>query len=435
MTGTILDYLIEYGDVSFAEMRFTEVDAAILCKLSYFHFDGIVPDLDSGMPSVSLSNIMLMEDHDSIFEKGAYEETARTMVKLMLGGKRFSGLRLALYSACFDRESQTQFAAITFLTGPRRMFVVFRGTDSSLIGLKEDFNLLYTDHAKCHEYAVDYLRRVSRAFSHKIYVGGHSKGGHLAVYACMNMPEEINKRIHRIYSLDGLGLRPTMMKDGKFGAIENRLYKLIPQSSLIGMMLEDDGHYEVVRSTGLALVQHNIYTWVVDGRRFVREKKLKNNAVFVEHTFNGWVESQDDENRKRFIDGIYSVIDACEAERLKDLLSDGGKRFGKILEGIKELDDDSRQQIKEVFKAFVVVARFYLKTDVGGNIKNSAEKETRMLIDTGKKAIDRSKKVIKKSKKVINKSKSVIKQSKKVIKQSKKVLVRNADVIKRAMDN
>ncbi len=396
MTGTILDYLIEYGDVLFAEMRFTEVDAAILCKLSYFHFDNVVPDVDSGMPSVSLSNIMLMEDHDAIFEKGKYEETSRKLVELMLKGRRFKELRLACFSSCFDKEAQTQFAAITFMTGPRRMYVVFRGTDSSLIGLKEDFNLLYTDHAKCHDYAVDYLIKVSRKYSHKMYVGGHSKGGHLAVYASMNMPDDIKARIHRIYSMDGLGLRPGLMRDGRFASIEDRLYKLLPQSSLIGMMLEDDGHYEVVRSSGFSLVQHNIYTWEVDGRKFIREKKLANNAVFIEHTFNGWVESQDDENRKRFIDGIYSLIDACQAEKLSDILGDGGKHFAVILSEIKELDEDDRKQLAEVFKAFRVVAGHYLKVDVGAGIKEGAKNETKKIIETGKKALKKSGRVIKK---------------------------------------
>jgi len=374
MTGTILDYLIEYGDVPFSEMRFTEVDAAILCKFSYFNFEKFVPDLDSDMPSVSLSNIMLMENAEELLEKGKYSSVSKQMVELMLKGRRFQGLRIACFTKCTDRESQTQFAAVTFFTGPRRMYVVFRGTDSSLIGLKEDFNLLYTDHAKCHDYAVNYLKTVSKKFPHKMYVGGHSKGGHLAVYASMNMPPEIQNRIHRIYSCDGLGLRPGLMQDGKFKAIENKLYKLIPQSSLIGMMLEDDGHYEVIRSSGLSLIQHNIYTWQVDGRRFIREKKLGNNAIFVEHTFNGWVESQDDENRKKFIDGIYSIIDACSAEKLSDLMKDGGKKFNIIVNEIKDLDEESREQLKSVFKAFTVVARFYLKTDVGGNIKKTIKR-------------------------------------------------------------
>ena len=155
MTGTILDYLIEYGDVPFSEMRFTEVDAAILCKFSYFNFEKFVPDLDSDMPSVSLSNIMLMENAEELLEKGKYSSVSKKMVELMLKGRRFQGLRIACFTKCTDRESQTQFAAVTFFTGPRRMYVVFRGTDSSLIGLKEDFNLLYTDHAKCHDYAVN----------------------------------------------------------------------------------------------------------------------------------------------------------------------------------------------------------------------------------------------------------------------------------------
>ncbi len=403
MTGTILDYLIEYGDVPFSEMRFTEVDAAILCKLSYFRFDGLVPDIDLDMPSVSLANILLMENGDDIFEKGRYEDTSRQMVSLMLKGRRFADLRLACFSKCTDKESQTQFAAITFMTGPRRMYVVFRGTDNTLIGLKEDFNLLYTDHAKCHDYAVDYLTRVSKKFRHKMYVGGHSKGGHLAVYACMHMPPDIQERIHRIYSLDGLGLRPKLMQDGKFKAIESKLFKLLPQSSLIGMMLEDDDHYEVVRSSAFSLFQHNVYTWQVDGKKFIREKKLARNAVFIEHTFNGWVESQDDYNRKLFIDGIYSLIDACEAESFGELIGDGGKRFGVILEGIKELDDASREQLATVFKAFVVVAKYYFKADVEEDVKQNVNSERKKIASSGAKVLKKGKKVITKGTDVIKK--------------------------------
>ena len=397
MTGTILDYLIEYGDVPFADMRLTEVDAAILCKLSYFHFENFVPDVDKKMPSVALKDIMLMENHDDIFEKGHYEDVSRQMIDLMLAGRRFENLRITGFSSCLDYETQTQFAAVTFITGPRRMFVVFRGTDSTIIGLKEDFNLLYMDKAKCHEYATEYLKKISSQYSRKLYVGGHSKGGHLAVYASMNMPDDIKERIHRIYSMDGLGLRPTLMKDGKFKSIEDRIYKLLPQSSLIGMMLDDDDRYEVIKASGLGLMQHNMYGWNVDGKRFIREKKLKTNAVFIEHTFNGWVDSQDDENRQKFIDGIYSLIDACKAESVRELISDGGKKFSIIIDSIKELDDESKKQLKDVFSAFIPVARAYFMADVGGNIKEGTKQRTQKLAKSTKKLLSAGRNVIKKA--------------------------------------
>lgn len=387
MTGTILDYLIEYGDVPFAEMRLTEVDAAILCKLGYFHFENFVAGIDEGMPSVALKDIMLLENRDDLFEKGHYESVSRQMVELMLAGKRFKDLRVACFESCLDHETQTQFAAVTFITGPRRMFIVFRGTDSTIIGLKEDFNLLYMDKAKCHEYATDYLRKVSARYARKMYIGGHSKGGHLAVYASMNMPDDIKQRIHRIYSMDGLGLRPTLMQDGKFKSIEDRIYKLIPQSSLIGMMLDDDDRYEVIKASGLGLMQHNMYGWNVDGRKFIREKKLKTNAVFVEHTFNGWVDSQDDENRQKFIDGIYSLIDACKAESMRELISDGGKKFSIIIDSVKELDDESKAQLKQVFAAFIPVAKAYFKADVGKKLVRAGKNALLTPYKAGKNAL------------------------------------------------
>ena len=394
MTGTVLDYLMEYGDVSFAEMRFTEVDAAILSKLSYFNFEGIVPTPEQKLTAVSLKNIMLMENHEDIFNKGKYESVHRELVELMLKGKRFADLRIACYENCFDRESQTQFAAVTFLVSPRRMCVVFRGTDSTVVGLKEDLNLLYMDEAPCHKMAIEYLKMISERYARKIYLAGHSKGGHLALYAAMYMPPEIKDRIHRIYSLDGLGLRPSTMERGNFSEIEKKIYKLVPQSSLIGMMLDDVDTYEVVRSTGVSLIQHNIYTWIVEGKKFAREEKLGTNALFVEHSFNGWVDSQDDENRRKFIDGVYSVIDALEAEKLGDILAGGGKKFNKILSEIKGLDPETADQIKTVFKAFIEVTKFYLKEDVGGNLKDSTSAAGERLKETTNAAGAKLKKII-----------------------------------------
>lgn len=381
ITGTILDYLIEYNDVPFTEMRFTEVDAAIMTKLSYFHFDRFVPSPESGMPSVPLKQIMLMDGHEDLYNytNGKYEENHEQLLELMLAGKRFENIRVAAFSNYFDVQTQTQFAAVTFLLNSGRMFVAFRGTDSSIIGLKEDFNLLYMDHAPCHEYAINYLKMVSSQFTRKMYVGGHSKGGHLAIYASLFMPKEIKNRIQRIYSLDGLGLRPSVMEKGKYEEIRNKVFKLIPQSSLIGMMLQGDADYDVVKSNGMALVQHNVYTWEVAGRKFVRENKLNNNAVFVDHTLNGWMESQNDESRKIFIDAVYSIVEKCKAEHLHDLIAGRGNRLNQVLEGMRELDETTAEKVKTVLHAFVDVANFYLKVDVGGNIKQTADREKELI--------------------------------------------------------
>lgn len=393
MIGTILDYLTEYGNKSLGEMRFTEVDAAILCKLSYFNFDEFVSPPEAKMPSVSLKQIMLMEDHKKLINKGKYGDVHKQIIESMLAGKRFCELRVAAVSNYMDKESQTQFAAVTFLLNSKLMFVVFRGTDSSIIGLREDFNLLYMDHAPCHEYAINYIKQISEQYNRTMYLGGHSKGGHLATYAAMFVPKNIQNRIHRIYSLDGLGLRPSVMKEGHYEDIEKKVFKLIPQSSLIGMMLQEDDSYDVVHSTGVMLVQHNVNTWVVDGRKFVRDEKLNNNAIFVEHTFNGWLDSQDDENRRKFIDAMFYLVDICEAEHLHELVANGGHKFNQIIAGMKGLDEETSKQVRMVLRAFVEVSRFYLKMDVGENIKESTAKSAQKI----KESTAKSKQKIKES--------------------------------------
>lgn len=386
MIGSIIDYIREYGNVSFKEMRFNEVDAAILSKLSYFHFDNFVPGPEAVMPAVALSSIMLMEKHDELFGNTRYENKHRELVEGMLAGKRFADIRIAAFSNYNDKESQTQFSAVTFLLNSKRMFIAFRGTDNTIVGLKEDFNLLYMDQAPCHEHALNYIRTICKRYSREFYIGGHSKGGHLAVYAGMFLEPELQKKTRKIYSFDGLGQRETVIGRGNFDAIADKIYKLIPQASVIGMMLEDKEKYEVIKSSGNVLAQHNIYSWSVENNKFKRVQGLNGRTVLMDRTLNGWLESQSDEKRKLFIDSVYSVIEGCEAEEINDLTEGKMKRLNQLIGGIKGVDEETAAGVRKVLRAFIESAHLNLKHDLSENIKKSADRERKKIITAAEKA-------------------------------------------------
>ena len=201
--ATVLDYLKEYRDISFREMPMTEVDSLALCQLSYLKFDGLVPEVHENLPSVTLATLKKNPEFDKLFADVRYEEVNRALVDAMLSGKRYRNLKLNCYVNLVEKEWETQFSAITFLLEDGTVYLAYRGTDETIVGWKEDFNMAFLSPVPSQEYSVKYLNSVASRIKRPFYVGGHSKGGNLAVYSAMNCREEIQERIIRIYSMDG----------------------------------------------------------------------------------------------------------------------------------------------------------------------------------------------------------------------------------------
>ena len=165
-------------------------------------------------------------------------------------------------------ETETQFSAVTFRLPNGICYVAYRGTDETIVGWKEDFNLAFSEPVEGQLLSVDYLNRAAESIAGSFYVGGHSKGGNFAAYACMNCEGKVRGRIMGIYDHDGPGLRPEVKALGAYDEIADRIHKTIPHSSLVGMLLYTDGVYRVVESRTIGLAQHNPYTWLVKDDHF-----------------------------------------------------------------------------------------------------------------------------------------------------------------------
>ncbi len=79
-------------------------------------------------------------------------------------------------------------------------------------------------------------------------MGGHSKGGNIAVYSAMECDSSIQSRIIKIYSHDGPGFKEDILKGGKYELIKDKIYKILPQSSIVGMLLHHQEDYVVVET-------------------------------------------------------------------------------------------------------------------------------------------------------------------------------------------
>ena len=174
--GTVLDFLKEYGRYSFREMAMTEVDSLALCQLSYLKFDGMVPGVKENGSSVTLKSLREHPDYEKLFADVRYEQENRALVEGMLAGKRFRNLKLNCYVNFIEKEWETQFSAITFILSDGTVYVAFRGTDETIVGWKEDFNMAFLSPVPGQAYSVEYLNTVASRILCPFYVGGHSKG-------------------------------------------------------------------------------------------------------------------------------------------------------------------------------------------------------------------------------------------------------------------
>lgn len=361
MAETIVEYIKNYGDYTFAEKPLNHVDSLALCQFCYLKFDGLVPLVTENKRSVTVRQLASDKDFGGLFADERFEKQNRALFGAMLHSKRFSGMKMNCYINIVEEEWETQFSAITFLLGDGTMYIAYRGTDETIVGWKEDFNMAFQSPVPGQAYAVKYLNMVMGRLPNRFYLGGHSKGGNLAVYAAMNCPEAEQERIIRIYSMDGPGFRPEVLEKYKYEAVEERIVKILPHSSLVGMLFETTDHYKVVESRTFGLLQHDPFTWLIEGDDFKYVKGLYGSRRFADDTLNEWVRSLDDKQRRIFVDTLYQVVSASKAENLIELTADWKKSMTGIVTAMKEVDGETQKAIKRIIGELFEIAMERLK--------------------------------------------------------------------------
>jgi len=366
--ATMLNYLKEYGDYSFRELPMTEVDSLLLCQLAYLKFDGMVPGILEDQDSVTLRSLSERDDFGRLFADVRYEEVNRALAAGMLAGKRFRDLKLNWYVNIIEKEWETQFSAVTFFLEDSTVYVAFRGTDETIVGWKEDFNMAFLTPVPGQAYSVKYLDKVASGIRRPFYVGGHSKGGNLAVYSAMNCKPEIQERIIRVYSMDGPGFRPEVLGKCGYEAIRDRVVKILPHSSLIGMIFEWDMQFQVVESRTLGLAQHDPYTWLVEKDHLVRANDIYERRKKLDNTLNEWILSLDAAALKTFVDTLYQVISASQADDLIEFTAEWKRSMNGIVGALKEVDDETSKILREVIKSLFDIAGEHMKERMAQNV-------------------------------------------------------------------
>ena len=345
--ANLLDYLDWRGDLTLEQSPFNEVDNLILAELSFVDFKDIVPAPGAG------ESVNLREAAEAFFAKFPEGEkidmgvlvpdAIPDMLRKMADSRRFGDMRLNCFVDHLDVGKGEQFAALAVETGDRTLYLSFRGTDDTLAGWKEDFELACMPEVPAQKKALDYVRDVARQFPRKkLRLGGHSKGGNLAVYAGVFCPESVQRRIIAVWSNDGPGFHTDLQDLPEHRRIAERIYSIVPKSSVVGMLLEHEEGYTVVDSDQLGFMQHDGFSWQVMGNHFVTLRQVTRQAHLSDQELRKWVHGLSVEQREAFVSAMFDVLTASGAVTLTDLKVDSFKAVGAIIKAMKDLDKETR---------------------------------------------------------------------------------------------
>ena len=350
----VFDYLDWRGDITFSEVGPCEIDSLILSMICYIDFNGIVPAPSEGRSVQFLwAARQYLKEHkgEPAYLGAILPPTVLTLLARAAKTQRFANIRLTGYVNNVDPETQTQFSALTYLLGDGNVFVAYRGTDDTLVGWKENFNMSFMDAVPAQLEAVKYLEGVASAYEGNIWSGGHSKGGNLAVFASVKAAPTVKERISTIFNNDGPGFSTSFIESTDYQNVKGKIRTLIPESSVVGLLLEHEETYEVIKSTQTGLLQHDPFSWELLGGKFIYLDSISEESRQIDKTLKAWLGEMDMTQRAEFFDAVYETLSATNATTLTDISTD---KF-KLLKAWGTLNEENKniilKSIKLLFKS------------------------------------------------------------------------------------
>lgn len=384
--SNINDYLIWRGDIPINDaFEFNEVDSMILARFSYLIFDKI--NLKNKETIASISSKM----KDFVNEDFRYNGDKELITNLGQS-LRFKNMIVTDFVEHKDKEVEKQFGAITIHNSDNEMYLSFIGTDSSIVGWKEDFNLSFMTNIPAQLEGKKYTEILANKYPNKrIRIGGHSKGGNVAVYSAFSVSQDIQDRIIKVYNYDGPGFPKSVLENNKNKKLVSRIATYIPQDSVIGRILEHEEKYEVVQSIEKGLYQHDIYSWQIIRDELVTLEKVTNSSEMINVALRKWLNETTPEQRKIFFDGIFRLFYSTSANTFGEFSSSLVKNMPTIMKTYKQLSENDRKIIISMLKEFGKASAKSIKEQETKNTEQKKKTKTKTRTNNSAKLLNRKK--------------------------------------------
>ena len=373
----IFDYLDWRGDLSFNQDPLNEVDNLIFSVLSYTDFSLVVPGLDKP------GSVTLQEAADRIGP--APHEVTTNLTRSFFAAlplllekcaqtERFANLQLSHYIDRIEFAKAEQFSAVVFSLDEQLHFIAFSGTDDTLAGWKEDLEMSFREAVPAQRDATRYAQAVIANLSGNFYLGGHSKGGNLAVYAAAHLTPEEQQRIIAVYNNDGPGFLANIIEKEGYQRIIHKVTTFIPQSSVAGILLEHEEKFQIIRSNETGLMQHNAFSWEVLGKHFVYEQELSKSSLVLSQAIRAWLNNISLEERSQFVEALFKVIDATGAKTLSELSEDKLATARAMITTFTQMEEETQTILKKVVESFFAESQKILRSSLGEGVESFMQK-------------------------------------------------------------
>lgn len=349
--GNIMDYISWRGDLSFEQSQFNEVDNLILACFSYVNLDGIsAVTKQKGIGLKKLTKeFMKLHTMKELEADKSFIRLAPFMMMKMAKSVRFGKCVVRNYVNDIVTEAEQQFAAMEIVLEDGTSYVSFRGTDDTIIGWKEDFNLS-TGVVPAQKRAIEYLQKISEHTDGMLRVGGHSKGGNLAIYGSV-MCKSAHEKILEIYSNDGPGFSREFQELPEMKEMMPKIIRIIPEYSIIGTLLEHEKEPVIVASSSKGLLQHDGFSWEVQGPALVRRDSLNKTALRFIEILHKWIDGMDTEQKRLLIEDLFATLQASGYENLSEVQSGGLKSLAAMVKRVEKFAPESREMMMELLIA------------------------------------------------------------------------------------
>jgi hypothetical protein len=349
----VISYIDKYGNETFKDKSINEIDYAILTVLSYINYDGILHKDDTKVKlNKALKDFFNKYDNKELTNHGVGLKDSYKIAKALIGKKRYKDLELYNYE--YITNDKLQFSAMCIDIDENLVFVSIEGTDDEVVGWKEDFQLSYIFPIPAQRACIKYLKKNISLLSNKKYIlSGHSKGGNLALVGAMYMPFLKQHKIEAVYSFDGPGLNKKELSSYRYLYIKNRYHLIIPNYSIVGLLLNNKDTYKIVSSYKKGLYAHSVYNWRISGDSFYEVDELSNFSKNVDKTITKWLELYDFDTRKRFVEDLFDIFERCNIKTLYKIHAKDLKAISLVIKESNNLSKESKKMLKELLSILV----------------------------------------------------------------------------------
>lgn len=338
---------------SFDEKPFSQVDSLVLSQLAYLRFEHC--GLDKPNRFLQLGSLAAELRNQRLIENAASKSMMQEFMYALATNPRFRWLMAGHYTSNTDVQEDKQFSATTFMFEDGTIYVAFRGTDGTVVGWRENFNMTFMPVIPSQQAAAAYLESIAGMYAGTVYVGGHSKGGNLAVYAAACCSPHTQARIPVVFSHDGPGFQKEFFDEPGYSQIQSRIQKTVPESAIIGMLLQHQEPYMIIESTEHGIFQHKPFSWVVNHGQFSVKESISKSAQTITTSFNSLAETLDASQRKLIVDALFKVVSATTATTLRSLIYETLRNAPTVIKAISGIDPETKQLLAEKLSALEIL--------------------------------------------------------------------------------